>query len=88
MCTMAKAVTQYQKALRVCGYHVYKDIWEVAVGKTVVCMLEPGNFHDRTAVAVEKEGRIIGHLPQKVSRIHALFLKIGGMICCTVTRRR
>ena len=37
MCTMAKAVTQYQKALRVCGYHVYKDIWEVAVGKTVVC---------------------------------------------------
>ena len=39
---MAKAVTQYQKALCVCGFHVYKDIWEVAVGETVVCMLEPG----------------------------------------------
>ena len=34
---MAKAVTQYQKALCVRGYHIYKDIWEVAVGKTVVC---------------------------------------------------
>ena len=40
---MAKAVMQ--KALCVCGYHVYKDIWEVAVGETVVCVLEPGNFH-------------------------------------------
>ena len=36
------------------------------------------------AVAVEKDGRIFGHLPQKVSRVCAVFLKIGGTICCTV----
>ena len=36
------------------GYHIYKDIWEAAVGETVVYMLEPGNFHDRNVVAVEK----------------------------------
>ena len=33
---MAEAVMQ--KAICVCGYHVYKDIWKVAVGETVVCV--------------------------------------------------
>ena len=71
---MAKAVTQYQKALCVCGYHVYKDILEEAVGETVVCLLEPGNFHDRNADAVEKDGRIFGHLLWKVSHVCDVFL--------------
>ena len=39
----------------------------------VACVLEQGDFHDRNAVAVEKERRIIGHLSQKVSHICALF---------------
>ena len=50
-----------------------------------MCVLEPGNIHDRNAVAVEKDGKIIGHLPRKVSRISALFLKRGGTIRCMVT---
>ena len=62
-----------QSSHTVRGYHVYKDIWEVAVGETVVCVLEPGNFHDRNAVAVEKDGRIFGHLPRKVSCVCAVF---------------
>ena len=85
---MAKAFMQYQKTLCVHGYHVYKDIWEAAVGETVVCVLEPGNFNNRNAIAVEKDGRIIGHLPRKVSRVHALFLKTGGTVCYTVTGRQ
>ena len=84
---MAKAVTQYQKALSVRGYHVYEDIWEVAVGETVECVLEPGNFHDKNAIAVEKDGRIIGYLPRKVSHVRALFLNTGGTVRCTVTGR-
>ena len=52
-----------------------RTFWEAAVGETVMCVLVPG---DRNAVAVEKDGRIIaGHLPRKVSRIHALFPKIA-----------
>ena len=62
-----------QSSRTVRGYHVYKDIWEVAVGETVVCVLEPGNFHDRNAIAVEKDGRIFGHLPWKVSCVFAFF---------------
>ena len=75
---MAKAVTQYQKALK----YKARTFWEAAVGETVVCVLVTGNFHDRNAVAVEKERRIIaGHLPQKVSCVHALFLKIAWWNC-------
>ena len=70
---MAKAVTQYKKALCVRRYHAYKDIWEVPVSESVVCLLEPGNFHDRNSIAVGKDRRIIGHLPQKVSHFHTIF---------------
>ena len=43
---------------------------------------------DRYAVAVKKEGTIIGHLPQKVLWVCSLFLQRGGTIECTVTRYR
>ena len=88
---MAKAVTGQSRRLPAYrGYHAYEDIWEVAVGETVTveCVLEPGNFHDRNAVAVEKDGIIIGYLPWKVSRVRALLLKTGGIVRCTVTGRR
>ena len=68
---IAKAVTQYEKALCVHGYHVYKDIWGATVGETVVCMLDLGNIYDRNTVAFEKDRKIIGQLPQKVSRVCA-----------------
>ena len=42
------------------GYHVYNDIWEAAVGETLVCVREPRNAHDRYAVAVEKDGKHSG----------------------------
>ena len=62
---MAINVMQYWKAL--CIQHVFKDIWEEAVGETVVYVLEPGNIHDRNTIADEKDGKIISHLPWKVS---------------------
>ena len=54
---------EYRKGLCVRGYHVYNDVWEAAAGETLVCVREPRNAYDRYAVAVEKDGRIIGHLP-------------------------
>ena len=40
---------------------------EAAAGQTLVCMVEPGNSHDRNAMAVEKDGNVAGHWPQKGS---------------------
>ena len=49
---------------------------------------EPENASGRYAVAVEKEGTVIGHLPRKLSQVCSLFLRRGGTIECTVIGRR
>ena len=37
------------------GYHVYKDIWEAAIGEELPCERETRNTNDRYAVAVKKD---------------------------------
>ena len=49
-------------------------------GGSAVYVTKPGNIHDQYAVAVRKNGTVVGHLPQKVSRVCTLFLKKGGGI--------
>ena len=34
------------------GYHVYKDIWDAAIGEVLVGEREPHNIEDRYAIAV------------------------------------
>ena len=41
---------EFRKKLCVCGYHVFNDIWEAAVGEMLFCMREPRNAHDRYTV--------------------------------------
>ena len=53
----------------------------------LACLREPDNDADRYAVAVKKEGVVIGHLPRKLSQVGSLFLRCGGTIDCTVTGR-
>ena len=53
----------------ICGYHVYHDIWEAAVGQTLPCQRETGNPHNPYAVSVMEENTVIGHLPQAISSV-------------------
>ena len=53
-----------------------------------ICIREPLNVNDRYAVALKKDGAVVGHLPQKISRICALFIRRGGTIECIVTGTR
>ena len=48
--------------LCVCGYHVYKNMWEAAIGKELPCEWETRNTKDRYAVAVKKDSTVVGHL--------------------------
>ena len=73
---------------RVRGYHVYKEVWAAAVGEELICEREPDNASDRYAVAVKREGTIVGHLPREMTRVCSLFLRRGGSITCTVTGHR
>lgn len=70
------------------GYHVYKDTWDAALGEELQCQRETGNASDFYAVAVQKDGNIVGHLPRKISRVCTLFMRRGGDITCQVTGGR
>ena len=70
------------------GFHVYKDVWDAVVGEELECERERRNNYDRYAVAVKRNGDVVGHLPRKFSRICALFIKRGGLISCTATGSR
>ena len=63
---------------------MYKEVWEAAVGEVLICEGVSDNVSDKYAVAVKKEGDVIGHLPQKLSKVYSLFLRRGGAINYTV----
>ena len=70
------------------GYHIYKDIWVAADGQVLQTRREVSNMHDPFAVAVIKDGTIVGHLPRKQSAICSLFLRRYGTISCQVSGSR
>ena len=77
------AMDGYERVLCIRGYHVYQAIWTAAIGEVLPCVRELTNIEDRYAVAVQRNGITVGHLPKKVSRICSLFLRRGGYIHCT-----
>ena len=70
------------------GYHIYKDLWETVVGEELECQRERDNPSDIYAVAVKKGETVVGHLPRRLSRLCALFIRRGGSISCSPTGRR
>ena len=50
---------------------MYQRIWTPHVGEKATTVREPGNKHDRFAVAVLEDETLctVGHLPQEKSRI-------------------
>ena len=62
--------------------------WDAIIGEELPCERETGNERDRYAVAIKKDGTIIGHLPRKISRPCSLFLRRGNSITCRVTGHR
>ena len=67
------------------GYHVYRGIWNAALGEQLPCHM---NSKDPFAVAVVKSQVAVGHIPRKISSICSMFLRHGGTICCRVTGSR
>ena len=59
---------EFRKESCVRGYHVYKDIWNAALGEELQCQRERGNSSDLYAVAVLKDRTIVGHLPRKMTK--------------------
>ena len=69
-------------------YHVYQKSWEAVIGKELDCKREPSNLKDWYAVAVIRDGNVVGHLPRKFSLACYLFIGRGGRVRCEVTNKR
>ena len=57
------------------GHHVYKEVWTPVIGEVLPVFPEPDNPHDKRAVAIFKEGSIVGHVPRELSKIFWFFVK-------------
>ena len=52
------------------------------------CVRELHNSEDRYAIAVKRSGTIVGHLPDRISKVCSLFLRRGGELTCRVSGPR
>lgn len=66
-------VTEFNSFIR--GYHAYKDIWIPVQGEVLILKREPNNVKDKSAVAIYKEGDVVGHVPYNISSLLSNFLK-------------
>lgn len=70
------------------GFHVYKAIWTPTIGEELSTDREHGNPADQYAVAVQKSGTTVGHIPREISKTTWHFIGHDGEISCRVTGRR
>ena len=54
------------------GFHVYRVVWTPYIGEQLDCALDSGNSKDPFAVAVQKDGETIGHVPRTISCVSSL----------------
>ena len=47
LCNYVEKMEDYKRDLYVRSFHMYRDIWEAAVGEVLDCEREPGNAKDR-----------------------------------------
>ena len=70
------------------GFHEYQAIWKSINVEELYCCREIGTMGDPYAISVMKGREVLGHVPHKISRMCAVFMRIGGTIKCIVSGRR
>ena len=70
------------------GHNVYKISWTPVIGEELMLEAEDTNEHDEHAVAVMKDGHVVGHVSRTMSKVSWLFFKRGGRIMCRITGKR
>lgn len=68
---------------------MYRTSWTPSVGEILPVKREPTNECDPFAVAVLKDGVVVGHLPRTMSKVTSFFLGYdGNAVFCEVTGER
>ena len=66
--TLAHSTKLTNETMLVFGHQASKHLWTPVVEETLDVQLEPSNPYDSSAVAVLKDGAVIGHVPREVRR--------------------
>ena len=68
------------------GHHVYHTVWTPVIGDVLPVKREETNLYDRFAVAVLKDGEVVGHVPRVLSKTTSFFLRYeGNVVFCEIT---
>ena len=80
-------IKEYEILCQIMEYHEHKSIWIPFIGKKLTCRMEPKKTFEKYAVAVIKNGSVIGHLMKrergKFAKTIFLFLHLDELKLCT-----
>ena len=81
---------QYNSDSFVRGYQANMDIWKPKAGDENFCLKSENEIqHDKFAVAIVLEERIVGRIPKNLNKVFHQFMKIPNCtIGCKVTGKR
>ena len=68
-------VTSFTTTSYIRGYHAYKEQWNPFTGEVLPLEREPENAEDRFAVAIKKNGDVVGHIPINLAPTIPAFLR-------------
>ena len=57
-----------------CGFHVYKNVWESTTDKMLSCERDVGNSFDTFAVAIKNSFEVVGNIPRFLLSICSIFI--------------
>ena len=63
---------ELRRELCIRAHHIYKSIWNWAVGEVLVCERAPHNAADLYSIAITKGGVVVWHLPWKLPKLCSL----------------
>ena len=67
-------------------HHEYYRSWTPVTGELFPFKREISNDHDPFAVAIWKDGEVVGHVPMSMSKITSWFLNYNGsVVFCEIT---
>ena len=71
---------EFQFSSYITGYYHYRHRWTPHIDEELPYVHEVDNIYDEYAIAVMKDGMIVGHVPRAISKEFYNLLKSGGFV--------
>ena len=75
-----KSDEEFQFSSYITGYYHYRHLWTPQIDEELTCIHEVDNIYDEFAIAILKDGLIVGHVPRQISEQFCKLLMGGGCV--------